>query len=74
MRNPTEATDILSKEKRFFRFKTSSYGLFESNYNTNVILPLPLSMSELKNNDLQNITNKLNMIKENQHLEKTIQK
>jgi len=27
-----------------FRFKTSSYGLFESNYNTILNLPLPLSM------------------------------
>jgi len=42
-----EATDILSKENTFFfRIKTSSYGLFESNYNTNLILPLPLSMRE----------------------------
>jgi hypothetical protein len=44
-----EANDILSKENTFFCFKTSSYGLYESIYKTNLILPLPLSMWEFKN-------------------------
>jgi hypothetical protein len=35
-----EANDILSKENTFFCFKTSSYGLYESIYKTNLILPL----------------------------------
>jgi hypothetical protein len=44
-----EANDILSKENTFFCFKTSSCGLYESIYKTNLILPLPLSMWEFKN-------------------------
>jgi hypothetical protein len=43
-----EANDILSKENTFFCFKKSSYGLYESIYKTNLILPLPLSMWEYK--------------------------
>jgi hypothetical protein len=43
-----EANDILSKETHFYCFKTSSYGLYESIYKINLILPLPLSMWELK--------------------------
>ena len=41
-----EANDILNKENTLFCFKTSSYGLYESIYKTNLILPLPLSMWE----------------------------
>ena len=31
----------------FFCFKKSSYDLFESYYNTNLILPLPLNIPEI---------------------------
>ena len=44
---PPETTVTLSKEIIFFLFKTNSYGLFESDYNTNCILSLPLSMPYL---------------------------
>jgi hypothetical protein len=55
-KHPTnhEANDILSKENTFFSFKTSSYGRYESIYKTNLILPLPLSMWELKKNATPN--------------------
>ena len=45
---PPETTVTLSKENIIFLFKTNSYGLLESNYNTNCILGLPLSMPYLK--------------------------
>jgi hypothetical protein len=47
MRSPPEDMDILNKENTFFSvLKRVAYGLFESYYNTNMILPLPLSMPE----------------------------
>ena len=37
---------VLTNKIHCFRFKVKSYDLFESTYNTNLILPLPLSMPE----------------------------
>jgi hypothetical protein len=55
-KHPTnhEIKGIFSKESTFFSFKTSSYGHYESIYKTNLILPLPLSMWELKKNETPN--------------------
>ena len=47
--SPPEAIYILSKDNILFCFKRRRYGLFDSYYNTNLILPLLLSMPELKN-------------------------
>ena len=44
----TKPTTFYVRKIHFFCFKTSSYGLYESIYKTNLILPLPLSMWELK--------------------------
>jgi succinate-acetate transporter protein len=44
---PQESHCNLKSGNTFFRFKTSSYGLFKSNYNTQLILPLPLNMPDL---------------------------
>ena len=44
----TKPTTFYVRKTHFFCFKTSSYGLYESIYKTNLILPLPLSMWEFK--------------------------
>ena len=46
--SPPEAIYILGKDNILFCFKRRRYGKFDSYYNTNLILPLLLSMSELK--------------------------
>ena len=43
---PSRGHCHLKKGKYFFRFKTCSYGLFKSYYNTDLILSLPLGMPE----------------------------
>jgi hypothetical protein len=45
--SPPEAIYILGKDNILFCFKRRRYGLFDSYYNTNLILSLLLSMPEL---------------------------